>query len=270
MTSTVPAATEAEDEGGDSTSTAATAVDAIPDECIVLDISGEFGHFRKPSTTSPAQTFGIPPRTTVVGMLAGMLGMERDSYYELFSRENSSVAVSLESSLRRLSVGINVLTTDGPNRSPNSARPGRHITGHRQQTVFEVLCDPTYRIYVALDDEAVMDRMEEMFTAGKSTYTLSLGLSEYIATYEFVGRFDVGTQSGRATVRSAVPGDEVDLIPSPDASYVTERSPAFMTTHKDGRKADGSQTLTYDRNGGPIELRETPYAVVDGDTIIFS
>jgi CRISPR-associated protein Cas5h len=270
MTSTAPAATEEEEEGGDSMSTGSTAEDTIPDECIVLDISGEFGHFRKPSTTSPAQTFGIPPRTTIAGMLAGLLGMERDSYYELFSRENSSVAVSLESSLRRLPVGINILTTDGPNKSPNSARPGRHITGHRQQTVFEVLCDPSYRIYVALGDEAVMDRMEEMFTAGKSTYTLSLGLSEYLATYEFVGRFNVSIQSGRATVRSAVPGDEVDLIPSPDASYVTERSPAFMTTHMEGRKADGSQTLTYDRNGDPIELRETPYAVVDGDSVIFS
>jgi CRISPR-associated protein Cas5h len=268
MTSTASAATEEKD---DSTSTAATAVDAIPDECIVLDISGEFGHFRKPSTTSPAQTFGIPPRTTVAGMLAGMLGMERDSYYELFSRENSSVAVSLESPLRRLSVGINILTTDGPTKSPNSARPGRHITSHRQQTVFEVLCDPAYRIYVALEDETVLDRMEEMFAAGKSTYTLSLGLSEYLATYEFVGRVDVTAQSGRTTVRSAVPGDEVDLIPSVDANYVTERSPAFMTSHNEGRrKADGSQTLTYDRNGGPIELREAPYAVVDGDVVMFS
>jgi CRISPR-associated protein Cas5h len=255
----------------DESDVTATAADAIPEECVVLDISGEFGHFRKPSTTSPAQTFGIPPRTTVAGMLAGMLGMERDSYYELFSRKNSNVAVSLESSLRRLSVGINILTTDGPNRSANSGRPGKHITGHRQQTVFEVLCNPVYRIYVALDDETVMDQMEEMFAAGKSTYTLSLGLSEYLATYEYIGRFEVSAQSGRAAIRSAVPGTEVDLIPSMDASYVTERSPAFMMTHHEsGRKAAGSQTLTYDRNGGPIELRDTPYAVVDGDRVVFS
>lgn len=254
-----------------STSDTASVDDAMPEECIVLDISGEFGHFRKPSTTSPAQTFGIPPRTTVAGMLAGMLGMERDSYYELFSRENSSIAVSLESSLRRLSVGVNILTTDGPNTSPNSARPGRYITGHRQQTVFEILCDPAYRIYVAVDDKTMMDQMEEMFAAGKSTYTLSLGLSEYLATYEYIGRCDVTAETGRATVRSAVPGEQIDMIPSPDASYVSERSPAFMKSRQEGgRKADGSQTLTYDRNGGVIDLRQTTYAAVDGDTVIFS
>lgn len=243
----------------------------LPDECIVLEISGEFAHFRKPSTTSPAQTFGIPPRTTIAGMLAGMLGMERDSYYDLFSHENSSIAVSLESSVRRLSLGINILTTDGPAKSPTSGRPSNHITDHRQQTVFEVLCDPVYRVYASLEDETVMDQMEQQFAAGKSTYTLSLGLSEHLATYEYIGRFDVSEHAGRASIRSAVPGEEIDLIPSPEARYVTERSPAFMTTREaGGRKADGWQTLTYDRNGEPIDLRETSYAVVNGDAITFS
>lgn len=268
MTSAV-LADHAEDDS-DEASSSAPAVSTIPEECIVLEISGEYGHFRRPATSSPAQTFGIPPRTTVAGMLAGMLGMERDSYYDLFSRENSSVAVSLESSLRRDSVGINILTTTGPNYSPNSGRPKRYVTDHRQQNVFEVLCDPVYRVYVAVDDDIVMDRMEKMFAAGKSVYTLSLGLSEYLATFEYIGRFDVMAQSGQAAVRTAVPGDEIDLIPSTDARYVTENSPAFMTATEGGRKSDGTQTLTYDRNGGPVELRDTHSAVVDGDAVIFS
>lgn len=266
----IPATADAPDGETDGDNSLGSATEFLPKECIVLEVSGEFGHFRKPATTSPAQTFGIPPRTTIAGMLAGMLGMERDSYYELFSRRNSHVAVSLETPLRRLSVGINILTTTGPSNSPNSGRPERYVTNHRQQTVFEVLCDPVYRIYVSVDDETVMDRMEAMFAAGKSTYTLSLGLSEYLANFEYIGRFEVDEQSGRTTVRSAVPGEEIDLIPSPDASYVTERSPAFMTSHEGGRKADGSQTLTYDRNSGAIELRETVYGVVDGDGIIFT
>lgn len=266
----IPTTADTSDGETDDRNSLEIATEALPEECIVLKISGEFGHFRKPATTSPAQTFGIPPRTTVVGMLAGILGMERDSYYELFGRGNSHVAVSLETSLRRLSVGVNILTTTGPSNSPNSGRPERYVTDHRQQTVFEILCDPVYRIYVSVDDESVMDRMETMFVDGKSTYTLSLGLSEYLASFEYIGRFDVDEQSGHTTVRSAVPGEEIDLIPSTDASYVTERSPAFMTNHEGGRKADGSQTLTYDRHGGAIELRETVYGIVDGDGIIFT
>jgi CRISPR-associated protein Cas5h len=235
----------------------------MPNECIVLDIAGEFAHFRKPSTTSPAQTFGLPPRTTIAGMLAGMLGLERDSYYELFSRESSRIAVSLERPIRRLSIPINILTTEGTKAS--GARPGRHITNHRQQTVFETLCDPAYRLYVALADETMMDRMEELFGAGKSVYTLSLGLSEHLATFDYVGRFPVRLEEGRSELRSAVPGEQVDLIPASDAQYVTEQSPAFMRMAEEDRVADGSQTLLYDRNGGPIEVRNRPYAIVGND-----
>jgi CRISPR-associated protein Cas5h len=111
-------------------------------------------------------------------MIAGMLGLERDSYYELFGREHSRVAVSLERPIRRLSLGINILTTTGTEAS--GARTGRNIGKHRQQTVFEVLCEPAYRIYVGLGDEATMERMEEQFAAGKSTYTLSLNPSESV------------------------------------------------------------------------------------------
>ncbi|MDG5762099.1 type I-B CRISPR-associated protein Cas5b [Natronococcus sp. A-GB1] len=246
-------------------------MDTIPEDCIVLEIRGEFGHFRKPSTTSPAQTFGIPPRTTIAGMLAGIMGMERHSYYELFNRENSSIAVSLETSLRRLSLGINILTTEGSSRSLKSGRPGIHITDSRQQTVFEVVCDPIYRVYVSLEDETVMDRMETLLSSGKSVYTLSLGLSEHLGTYEYIGRFDVTKESGSASIRSAVPGENIDLIPSPEARYVTERSPAFLKMREEGgRQADGSQTLTYDRNGGPLALRDTQYAVINEDCVIFS
>jgi CRISPR-associated protein Cas5h len=238
--------------------------------CIVLDVWGDYGHFRKPATTSPAQTFGLPPRTTIAGMIASMLGLPRDSYYELFNRECSQVAISLESNIRRLSVPINILTTTGTTRS-KGARPGQHITEHRQQTVFEVLCDPAYRIYIALDDTETMNRMEDLFAAGKSVYTLSLGLSEHLATFDYVGRFEIETDRDHVEVRTAVPGEEISLVPNPKTRYVTERSPAVMEMRADGRRtAAGSQTLTYDRRGGTIELRDAEYALVGDDHIVFA
>jgi len=243
----------------------------MSETCIVLDVSGDFAHFRKPHTTSPAQTFGVPPRTTIAGMIAGMLGLGRDSYYDLFSRERSRVAVSLERPIRRLSLGINILTTEGKSTKTGGAQPGKQITGPRQQNVFEVLCEPAYRLYVSLNDEALMNRMAAIFAAGKCTYTLTLGLSEHLACFEYHGRHEIEFDTGQATVRSVVPGESIGLVPDPEARYVTERSPAFMRAHEPGgRVADGSQTLTYDRRGEPMELRETEYATIGGDTVVFS
>ena len=46
---------------------------------IVFDIKGKFAHFRKFYTNSSSLTYGIPPRTAICGILAAILGLERDS-----------------------------------------------------------------------------------------------------------------------------------------------------------------------------------------------
>lgn len=245
----------------------------MSDTCVVLDVYGDYAHFRKPSTTSPARSYGIPPRTTVAGMIAAMLGMERDSYYHLFARDNSRIAVSLERQVRRYAKTTNILTTTGNNKSPSGAKVGKSITGNRQQNTFDMICDPRYRLYISLDDDEMMDRMEEMFSAGKSVYSLSLGLSECLASYDYVGRYDIEQRDGDGVteIRNAIPGEEVNLVPDPDARYVSERLPGFMKARSEGgRKGDGMQRLTYDRGGGAARLRDTAHSVVGDDAVIFA
>lgn len=241
----------------------------MSESCLVFDVRGDFAHFRKPETTSPAQTFGIPPRTTVAGMVAAMLGLDRDSYYDSFGRDNSRIAVKLQSPVRRYSLGINILTTEGSNSQIKGARPGSEITGPRQQNVFETLCEPAYRLYISLDDPDLMEDLEETLAAGKSYYALSLGLSEHLASYEYKGRYAIDWNHGAVMIDSVVPGEEIGLVPDAESHYVTERMPGFMRSTSNGRVSDGFQTVTYERTGKPVELRETEYARVGGDTVVF-
>jgi CRISPR-associated protein Cas5h len=240
-------------------------------ECVVYDVLGDFAHFRKPHTTSPAQSFGIPPRTTVAGMTAAILGLDRDSYYETFGRESSRIAISLEAPIRRLSLAINLVNTEGSDAKTKGATPGKFFRDNRQQNVFEYLCDPQYRLYVSLDDGSLLDDLMDLLREGKSVYAPSLGLSEHIAKTEFVGRFEIVEKTGEARVRSAVPGENIPLIPEPDANYVSERVPGYMKAHNPGgRVSDGHVQFTYDRGGSDLHLRETDYAEVGDDAVIFS
>ena len=50
-------------------------------DLLVFDISGKFAHFRKYYTNSSSLTYLVPPRTSIYGLIAGILGLERDSYY---------------------------------------------------------------------------------------------------------------------------------------------------------------------------------------------
>jgi len=242
----------------------------MTEDCLVFDVAGEHAHFRKPHTTSPAMTFALPPRTTVAGMVAAMLGLPRDSYYDSFDRESSRIAVSLESPVRRLSMAINILNTEGSDAKTKGAKPGKPVRGHRQQNVFEYLCEPEYRLYVALDDEEMMDQLEAKLSAGKSAYALSLGLSEHLAWYDYEGRFEIESADGEASIRSTLPGQNLTIRPDPGAEYVSERMPAFMRSHENGRVADGSQNVTYDRSGAAIDVRDEAYSIVGGDTVVFS
>lgn len=242
----------------------------MTDECIVLDVAGEHAHFRKPHTTSPAMTFGLPPRTTIAGMVAAVLGLPRDSYYDSFGRDNSRIAVSVESPVRRLSMAVNLLNTEGSDSKTMGAKPGKHVRGHRQQNVFEYICEPEYRLYVSLDDDELMDSLESKLSAGKSTYALSLGLSEHLAWYDYVGRFPIESDEGEVSVRSALPGENLSIIPDSRTEYASERVPAFMRADENGRVADGSQKVTYDRSGGQIDVRNEAYSMVGGDIVVFS
>ncbi|HBM79479.1 MAG TPA: CRISPR-associated protein Cas5, partial [Clostridiaceae bacterium] len=57
-------------------------------QVISLHFKGKMAHFRKYYSNSSALSYFIPPRTTIIGIVAGFLGYERDTYYEDFSLEN--------------------------------------------------------------------------------------------------------------------------------------------------------------------------------------
>ena len=60
---------------------------------LIFDIIGKFAHFRKYYSNSSALSFGAPPRTTICGMVAAILGMEKDSYYSIMNLEKCKIAV---------------------------------------------------------------------------------------------------------------------------------------------------------------------------------
>ena len=67
----------------------------LPPRCLSFTVRGDFGHFRRVDGTVVRQTYKLPPRTTVAGLLSAVAGLERDSYYDQFGPDTSAVAISL-------------------------------------------------------------------------------------------------------------------------------------------------------------------------------
>lgn len=190
-----------------------------PDRCLSVTVRGPWGHFRRIEGNIVKQTYRIVPRTTVAGLLAAVLGIERDGYYNLFGPGQSAIAIEPVEELRTVNMPVNALSTADENLQSLNGRGKISVklpdpTDLRQQHNYEVLVDPAYRIDVALADEERYRELHETLAAGKSHYVPSLGLSEYLAELEFHGEsiIENGPDDGIVAVDSAVPNAIDDVV----------------------------------------------------------
>lgn len=251
-----------------------------PECCLSLRLSGPWGHFRRVEGNTVKTTYRIIPRTTVAGLLAAVLGIERNGYYRLFGRDVSAIAVEPLAELRTMNLPENNLTTSTEGLKGVNTRGKVSVyypdpTEDRQRTNYEVLVDPAYRIDVWLDDDETYERLRRLLRDGKSHYTPSLGLSEYLADIEYLGEHEVEPTGGddSLAVDSAVP-DADGVVPEPGVSYGTERSPGFMErTAADGefagRRTTEYLTYTYSPEAEPLTVAGVEGATVDGRTVVF-
>lgn len=270
------------DDHGDESTSQDTEVTprSPPKRCLSFRLSGPWGHFRRVEGNTVKTTYRIIPRTTVAGLLAAVLGIGRNQYYDLFGPEVSAMAIEPTCELRTINLPVNNLTTSqeglkGVNTYGKVSVYYPDPTKDRQRTNYEVLVEPEYRIDLWLADEETYEEIREYLAEGKAYYTPSLGLSEYLADIEYLGEHEVEEteSSGSHSVDSAVP-DPDGVIPEPNVSYGTERSPAFMertTTSGEfsGRRTTSYLTYTYNPDGGSLTVSDATVANVDDRTVVF-
>ncbi len=252
----------------------------LPDDaemCLSFTVTGPWGHFRRIEGNIVKQTYRVIPRTTVAGLIAAMLGIERDGYYDLFAPGESLVAIEPTSELRTMKLPMNTLSTADEHlaslnprgklsiKLPNPSKP-------RQQHNYEVLVDPAYRIDVWLDDDERYDQLRSLLESGKSYYVPSLGLSEYLATVNYHGEFPIeqGPSGDTVTVDSTVPEAVDSIVPDPETRYQVEQTPAFMERDDGGRTTSAFVSYAYNPDGGSLTFTDLSTYSVDGRTVVFT
>jgi len=164
-------------------------------EIISFDISGKFAHFRKFYATNTALTFSIPPRTTIMGMLAGITGKQKGTYHKEFSSENLRIGIAVKSSLKKSFHRLNFLKVENPKRKDNLEFRG---VGNRIQTPFEVVSGLNikrdfvkYRIFISSIKgiEKPFNEIKNHLLEGRQIYNLTLGTANFSASISNVTLF---------------------------------------------------------------------------------
>ena len=111
---------------------------------ISFKVIGKFAHFKKYYTNSSSLTYEIPTRTNIMGMLASILCISRDDYYDLFCPDICKLSVSLLSKVKKHFECMNYIHPD-----KNKALH----TQTRLELLMPVEKFIEYEIFVLLKDE---------------------------------------------------------------------------------------------------------------------
>ncbi|ADH61863.1 CRISPR-associated protein Cas5, Hmari subtype [Thermoanaerobacter mathranii subsp. mathranii str. A3] len=233
---------------------------------LVFDIFGDYGHFRKYYTTSSPLTFSFPPPSTVKGMLGAIAGIDKKEYLKVFSSSNCNIAVRILNPVKKIRMGLNLINTKGNFWIPYKMK--NHEA--RTQVRAEFVKDAAYRIYFAHKDNDLFEDVIDKIKNHKNVYTLSLGLSEMLADYKFVGIYDSHeVKYVEVDILSVLPFEfivEDKIYFEKGKKYFKEKIPMDMN---EDRVVLSYQDVLYEANGQSIKCHVMKCWEVNGEHVIF-
>ncbi len=239
-------------------------------ELLIFDLVGYFAHFRRFYSTTSSLSYAFPPRTTVSGIVAAILGLDRDSYYEIFSSERARISVRLMTSVRRITQTVNYLHTK------KEGNLFKKFMGMHEPTQIptEILASEDfsplrYRIYFSHKEEEFNKELRKRLEERRTYYPIYLGTAFNSGFIDYVGvreafmienknkdLCNIGTVIPKSSVEEIVPHEGLRI-------YLEERVPADFFQ---GRKIKRVEDYIYEGRGRAIPVRlRSPYFRIKGE-----
>jgi len=186
-------------------------------EILSFDIKGKFAHFRKFHGNNTALSYSIPPRTTIIGLLASILGLEKDSYYKDLNDYNLKVGIRIINPIKKNFHRLNFLSikTKADFRGSN----GRVQTPFEVITGFDIKKDLVcYRIYLAggVSDYVFKNIKNNILNEKQHhSFNLSLGIAGFNANIDNIKIYDAKEKVANQKsilLHSGVNSDQIEQL----------------------------------------------------------
>ncbi len=162
-------------------------------QVIKFKLSGEYALFKKPFANNQPQSFVIPPKTAILGMIGAIMGWRKEEYISKLSFKEFFYAVRLiTSKIKKDLIGINLMQGKKAkftfNENPLKNPPDR---GKRSPTRFEFLKDMEWEIFLIIENNNISKELIERLKYKRFVYNPNLGLQSLFANIEYQEPFDV-------------------------------------------------------------------------------
>lgn len=233
----------------------------MSEKLLAFDIWGDYGYFRRGYTSTSTITYPFPSRTTIVGLISCILGLEKDSYHEIFSKENSKVGLRILNPIKKMNINLNYINTkEGFILSDIKNNP-------RVQVQAEFLKDVKYRIYISLKNN-LLEELYDLISNHKSVYTPCLGISECIADFKlsYDDLIDLKLKKGsNVSINSIIPKNDYNIVIEKNKRYGSLKSPGFMN---ENRVVLEFLEYYYEENGKTITIADGDYYSIGDENIV--
>ncbi|MBZ4663994.1 MAG: cas5b [Caloramator sp.] len=233
---------------------------------LVFDMKGRFAHFRKFYTNSSSLSYLLPPRTTLMGIVAAIMGYERDSYYELLSSENLNLSVRIMFKPRKIMQTLNYMKIENP-------KDVYKVKDHTQ-VPFEVIAAQNgsvlYRVYLNHKDEEVYKIIKDKIATSRCEYPIYFGAAPFSASFEFVGEFEAENIEGTQEIVTPINKDFIEKLDFnfEDFTLARERMPRDFYSDRLIKEA---ATYIFEEEGKALKVKLNCDALrlQNGENIVF-
>lgn len=177
----------------------------------------KYGHFLRAEANASALTYPVPPRTAVLGMLAAVLGLEKDSLPNIL--QNARIALTLPEGLPQRFTHRAKLRKDPPTALAWTIKKTQKIdkeTAPEKATLNlqEWLWKPDFQIHVALPEQhELFEILVERIKNQRWHFCPCMGLSELLAEIEFLEySAAIPCENGEIEINSLCPTIAVEKI----------------------------------------------------------
>ncbi len=188
-------------------------------EILKFDIEGKFAHFRKFHGNNTAMSYSIPPRTTIIGILAAIIGEDKDTYYGKFKSDKLWIGVRIVQDIKKSFHRLNYLKITG--RDDFTGQKGRIQTPFEIVTGHDLKQDMVrYRFYLSSGEDAdLYGMLKTHLLTGNRTFNISLGIagfSAFITNVDAVQAIEMKAKNEWVDIHSACNSEQVSEIDFPE------------------------------------------------------
>lgn len=162
-------------------------------QAIKFKLSGDYALFKKPFANNQPQSFVIPPKTAILGLIGAIMGWSKEKYIQTLPFNQLGYAIRLLTpKIKKETVGINLMQGKSAkftfDENPISHPPER---GQRSPTRYEFIKDIEWEVFLIIDDQEIREELFGRLQKKVFVYNPNLGMQQLFARIDDEDLFDV-------------------------------------------------------------------------------